>query len=106
MTDFRGLILTLARNKVEFIIGGVAANAHGSARATYDVDVVYSRAPDNIARLTSALRPLNAYLRGTPPGLPFRWDVETIVHGLNFTLTTSLGDINLLGEVTRGGGYQ
>jgi hypothetical protein len=107
MTDFGGLILALARAKVDFvIIGGVAANAHGSARATYDVDVVYARSPDNIARLAIALSPLKPYLRGAPPGLPFRWDAETIAHGLNFTLTTTLGDLDVLGEIAGGGGYE
>jgi hypothetical protein len=107
MTDFRGLISTLARGNVDFVvIGGVAANAHGAARATYDVDVVYARSQDNIARLVAALQPLNPYLRGAPPGLPFRWDSETIAHGLNFTLTTSLGDLDVLGEVAGGGGYE
>ena len=47
-----------------------------------------------------------AILRGAPPGLPFRWDSETIQAGLNFTLTTNLGDLDLLGEVTGGGSYE
>ncbi len=107
MTNFAGLMRVLHGNKVDFIlIGGLAAAAHGAIRATTDVDVIYSRTEDNIARLAPALAPLDAYLRGAPPGLPFRWDAETIAHGLNFTLTTSLGDIDLLGEVTGGGGYQ
>ena len=38
--------------------------------------------------------------------MPFRWDIETIAHGLNFTLTTTLGDVDLLGEVTGGGDYE
>jgi predicted nucleotidyltransferase len=46
------------------------------------------------------------YLRGAPAGLPFRWDTDTLVRGLNFTLTTSAGDIDLLGEVTGGGPYE
>jgi hypothetical protein len=46
------------------------------------------------------------YLRGAPPGLPFRWDGETVRRGLNFTLTTSFGDLDLLGEITGGGGYE
>jgi len=107
MTDVAGLILALARAEVDFIVvGGIAAVAHGSARATYDVDVVYARSPENIARLVKALAPLAPYLRGAPPGLPFRWDAETIAHGLNFTLTTTLGDIDLLGEIVGGGGYE
>jgi hypothetical protein len=38
--------------------------------------------------------------------LPFRFDVETIQRGLNFTLTTSAGDLDLLGEATGGGTYE
>lgn len=33
-------------------------------------------------------------------------DAETLARGLNFTLTTTLGDLDLLGEVTGGGGYE
>ncbi len=107
MTDFAGLIRALSENKVDFIlIGGLAAAAHGAIRATKDVDVVYARTETNIATLVSTLAPLNPYLRGAPPGLPFRWDSQTIAHGLNFTLTTSLGNIDLLGEVVGGGGYE
>jgi predicted nucleotidyltransferase len=107
MTDFAGILRVLLEGKVDFIlVGGVAAVAHGSARATYDVDVVYDRSRDNIVRLAAALTPLRPYLRGAPPGLPFVWDLETISHGLNFTLTTGLGDLDVLGEIVGGGGYQ
>jgi predicted nucleotidyltransferase len=37
--------------------------------------------------------------------LPFTWDAKTIRNGLNFTLTTTLGDIDFLGEVAGGGTY-
>lgn len=47
-----------------------------------------------------------AYLRGAPPGLPFLWDERTIRSGLNFTLTTSLGDLDLLGEIAGGGRFE
>ena len=46
------------------------------------------------------------YLRGAPPGLPFLWDEETLRRGLNFTLETALGDIDLLGEATGGNTYE
>ncbi len=29
-----------------------------------------------------------------------------MLRGLNFTLTTSLGDLDLIGEITGGGGYE
>ena len=98
--DLEKVIPTLVRARAEFIvIGGVAATIHGSARATYDVDLLYSRNEENIQRLTDALAPHNPYLREAPPGLPFAWDAKTIRNGLNFTLTTDLGDIDLFGEV-------
>lgn len=107
MTDFPGLIRLLAAAGVEYIIiGGAAATAHGSARLTLDLDLVYRRTPENIQRLVSALAAHRPYLRGAPPGLPFQWDTETIRRGLNFTLTTDLGYIDLLGEVTGGGEYE
>src|SRR5438128_4509354 len=100
MTEFEKLLRVLKEGGVEFIVvGGVAAVAHGSARLTQDLDLVYGRTSENIDRLVSTLEPLRPYLRGAPPGLPFRLDAPTIRRGLNFTLTTSLGALDLLGEV-------
>lgn len=105
-TSFGALLRALAESAVEFIvIGGVAAGAHGSARATYDLDVVYARTRRNLERLVAALATHQPYLRGAPPGLPFSWDVETLARGLNFTLVTNIGDIDVLGEIAGGGGF-
>ena len=52
-----------------------------------------------------ALTPLNPYLRGAPAGLPFKFDVETVRRGLNFTLTTEAGPMDVLGEITGIGDY-
>lgn len=104
--DFPRLLQALNEAGVEYlIVGGVAAIAHGAARVTYDLDVLYRRSPDNIARLVSALGPLHPYLRGAPPGLPFRFDAETIRRGCNFTFTTDAGPLDCLGELTGVGGY-
>jgi len=106
-TQFDEMIPVLARAAVEFIVvGGVAARAHGSARLTDDLDVSYRRNHENIGRVVDALAPYQPYLRGAPPGLPFKWEVETIQRGLNFTLITTLGPIDLLGEITGGGRYE
>ena len=106
MIDFDTAFRALSSVGVEFIVvGGTAATIHGSARLTRDLDIVYRRTPDNLRRLLAALSPHHPYLRGAPPGLPFRWDEDTLKRGLNFTLTTSLGDIDLLGEVAGGGTY-
>ncbi len=107
MTDFEGLLRALASRGVCFIIiGGAAATAHGSARLTQDLDVVYLREQENLQQLADALDGLDAQLRGAPPGLPFRPDAATLRHGLNFTLATRLGDLDLFGEIAGGGGYR
>ena len=99
MTDFRALLVRLAECGVNFVmVGGAAATAHGSARLTLDLDVVYDRTPENVQRLVAALAPHSPYLRGAPPGLPFQWDEQTIRQGLNFILSTALGDIDLAGR--------
>ncbi len=52
------------------------------------------------------MSPHHPYLRGAPAGLPFRLDAETLKRGLNFTLVTDLGDLDLLGEIAGGGGFE
>ncbi len=82
------------------IVGGVAAIRNGLGYTTYDLDVVYARDRGNIQKLVLSLEPYCPYLRGAPSGLPFKLDEGTVRMGLNFTLVTSFGDLNLLGEVT------
>jgi hypothetical protein len=106
MMQFQRLVTALRSNDVEFVIvGGVAATLHGSARVTYDLDIAYERSAENLSRIVKALGPFQPYLRGAPPGLPFRFDVETLERGLNFTLTTTEGPIDLLGELAGIGSY-
>jgi hypothetical protein len=107
MTDFEALLRSLVQGGVEFVlVGGVAATIHGSVRLTTDVDVVYGRSAENLARLATALAPFSPYPRGAPPGLPFLWDTRTLSRGLNFTLRTTLGDLDLLGEIAGGGRFE
>lgn len=91
---------------VEFVlIGGAAMGLQGSAHLTKDMDFCYDRSRHNLERLAKALQPYHPALRGAPSGLPFRFDAETISRGLNFTLSTDLGDIDFLGEVSGLGGF-
>ena len=107
MTHFDDILGLLVENDVEFIlIGGLAGVFHGSSRVTEDVDIVYNRSTENIRRLVAALSTISPYLRGAPPGLPFFFDERAVQQGLNFTLTTDLGSLDLLGEMTGGGSYQ
>jgi hypothetical protein len=100
MFALRRLVEALLGEQVTFVvIGGVALTVQGSARATYDLDLCYSRDRENLQRLARALTPLRPRLRDFPPELPFLWDEQTLRSGLNFTLRCEAGDIDLLGEV-------
>jgi hypothetical protein len=107
VTDFEALLGALVEGGVHFVIvGGVAGTVHGSARLTQDIDIVHALDEANLERLVRALEPFDPYLRGAPEGLPFVWSAATLRRGLNFTLTTTVGYIDLLGEVTGGGTYE
>jgi hypothetical protein len=86
------------------LIGGVAAALHGSSIPTQDLDVCYARDSANLERLASALRSVDARLRGAPENIPFILDAGTLRSGLNFTFVTDIGNLDILGEV-RGVGY-
>jgi predicted nucleotidyltransferase len=96
----------LATHNVQFvIIGGQAMRILGSAYITEDTDICYQRTSANLAALVAAFASIHPYLRGVPPGLPFRFDVPTLAAGLNFTLDTDYGKIDILGEVSGIGFY-
>jgi len=85
---------------VEYVVvGGLAANVHGSARITADVDICYDPAPENRARLASRLAAWHAYLRGVDPGLPFTMDARTLRDCPVLTLVTDLGDLDVMARV-------
>jgi hypothetical protein len=91
---------------VEFVVvGGIALVLRGSGRVTVDVDLCYARDRANLRRLAAALAPYRPRLRGAALELPFLCDDATLRSGLNFTLTTDLGDVDLLGEVIGIGGF-
>src|SRR5438105_1515238 len=107
MNYFERTITALSDARVNFVvIGGVAISAYGSAQVTFDLDICYERQRKNIQRLVTALKPYHPYLRGAPSDLPFIFDQKTIANGLNFTLATELGDVDLMGEVAGIGGYK
>ncbi len=106
MTDVQRILQILTDAGVHFVvIGGVAMVLRGSGRVTIDLDLAYRRDRENLSRLAAALAPHRPRLRGAPPDLPFLWDDLTLRSGLNFTLTTDLGDLDLLGEVPGVGNF-
>lgn len=97
----------MASHNVEFVvIGGVALGIHSAAYITYDIDICYSRKRENLRKFADALRPFNPRLRELPKEPPFVWDVNTNLNGTNFTLDTTLGDFDMLGEVSGIGSFE
>lgn len=82
---------------VRFIlIGGLAAQVHGSPSLTGDVDVCFALDGDNLAHLAVALGSLAAIRRELPAGLQAPLDAPTLGAGDVVTLSTRYGDLNLL----------
>ncbi len=99
-TTFEKAIHVLADAGVEFVvIGGFSAILHGSAHITLDLNVLFSRGTENVARLVRALAPDHPRPEGFPEDLPFLWEQATLHNGTVFTLKTDLGRIDLMTEV-------
>jgi len=102
--DFLEILKILTEHGVDYIVvGGVCAVLHGAPVATFDLDLVHSRSPDNLARLMSALKELDACYRGDQrltPGLPH---LSSPGHQL---LMTKFGPLDLLGTIGIGHSYE
>ncbi|MCU1310330.1 MAG: hypothetical protein JWO20_1455 [Candidatus Angelobacter sp.] len=101
MINFEAAIKALTEAAVEFVVvGAYAAVAQGSSQLTRDLDICYKRSPENLKRLATALDPYHPRLRGAPASVPFFLDQRTLSQGMNFTLETDLGDIDLMGDLS------
>jgi hypothetical protein len=104
--DLESALRALYDEEVEAVlIGGAAMALLGSSLNTKDIDFCYQHSKQNAERLARAMAPHHPRLRNAPAGLPFRFDAETIHRGLDFRLTTDLGDIDFLAEVAGLGFY-
>jgi hypothetical protein len=96
--DFLGALDCLDTHGVGFVlIGGLAANLHGSPTITQDVDICYDRSPKNLENLAGALNAMNAKLRGVGEEVPFLLDAKSLEAGDSFTFTTDFGALDCLG---------
>lgn len=101
------ILAVLARHRVDCIcIGGTAAYIQGSPIPTEDVDVVPATGRENYARLSAALRELDAKVRaaGTDP-LPFDHDADSLAAVNIWNLTTKFGDLDITVKPTGTDGY-
>ena len=88
----------LHRHGVEYVlIGGLAATLHGSTLRTGDADICPARDPDNLDRLSAALRSLDARVRSVdaPDGIRFACDAVFFGRVDLCNLTTTAGDLDI-----------
>lgn len=96
--DAEPVLAVLERHNVEFVVvGGYAARLHGAARPTSDVDITPRTTRDNLDRLASALRELDARIRSDANPEGFRFDVsgESLAGVRMLNLQTDHGDLDL-----------
>jgi hypothetical protein len=107
--DFSGrqLLDALVRAGVEFVVvGGLAAQAHGSPLMTSDLDICHDLDRANLERLAAALADLAATRRDVPDGVSPPLDVRALRAGDVFTLRTRHGDLDLLSHPDPGLSYE
>jgi hypothetical protein len=101
------LFRSLAEHGVRYVlIGGWAAKLQGSPSVTADLDLCYDRDPENLERLAAAMARLTVRLRGVAEDVPFVLDARTLGRTAVLTLTTDIGDIDLLASPAGSGGYE
>jgi hypothetical protein len=95
------LFEVLARHKVEYVlIGGLAANLHGSPLVTNDADITPRRTKPNLRRLAAALVELDARIRTAkePGGFEFARDAEFLGRVKMVNMQTRAGDFDITFE--------
>ena len=91
------LLRALLDGGVDFVvIGGLAAQAHGSPLITEDLDICFDLDRANLERLAAVLDGLVAIRRGMPDGIRAPLDARALRAGDVFTLRTRFGDLDLL----------
>lgn len=100
------LLRVLADHEVKFIVvGGVAAIVEGAPITTLDLDVVCERSEENLKRLVTVLRSINACYRD-PAGRHIVADLRRVSSARTNLLSTDLGALDVLAEIGDGESYE
>jgi hypothetical protein len=90
---------------VDFIlVGGLAAVVQGAPVTTMDVDIVHNQSSENIAKLLSFLKSIDAFHRRPDDKViePKEGDISGMGHAL---FTTQLGPLDILAVIEEGRAY-
>lgn len=101
---FDELLEHLAAHEVAFVVVGMTAGIlHGAPVTTVDVDIVHRCTVENVSRLLGALEALDARYRHDARNL--RPAESHLIGPGHQLLTTRLGDLDCLGTIDEGRGY-
>lgn len=96
--DPETILRVLHSRRVSYVvIGGFAANLHGSPLPTFDVDITPDRDRENLTRLSGALHELDATVRAieVEEPLPFNHNPDSLGAVQVWNLSTPYGDLNI-----------
>ncbi len=101
MNHLRTLLGILLNGNIDFVIvGGFAAVIHGSSQVTQDLDICVALDREQIEKLRILLEPFHPVHRMTPQKLPFSLFPGDINKVNNLYLSTDLGPLDILGEIS------
>jgi len=104
--DLSAIIEGLIKAEVKFIlVGGLAAVIQGAPVTTMDVDIVYSRSSENIAKLFAFLKSIDATYRRPDNKIivPKEEDFSGMGHAL---FTTRIGPLDVMAFIEEGKTYE
>jgi len=96
--DPERLIRALSKNRVKFVlIGALAARLYGFPRLTADADITPSGDKQNLERLATALKELDAkvYTESVPEGLAFDRSAAALGRAAMWNLVTNAGRLDI-----------
>jgi hypothetical protein len=105
-SDFYEILRALHEAAADvLLVGGLSAVINGAPTTTFDVDVVHSREPANIARLLPVLESLDAIFR-IQPARRLKPAATHLSGKGRINLITRYGPLDLLGTIGDDLGYQ
>jgi hypothetical protein len=105
-SDFYAALQALREADVDFlVVGGLAAVLNGAPVNTFDLDIVHSREPSNVARILRVLETLDAVFR-LQPERRLRPNASHLTSSGHLNLITRCGPLDVLGTIGRNLDYR
>jgi hypothetical protein len=104
--DLSSILEGLLKAKIKFIlVGGLAAVVQGAPVTTIDVDIVYKRSSNNISKLLTFLKSIDAYYR-RPDDIVIQPKKDDFLEMGHRLFTTRLGPLDVLAFIEEENTYE